>query len=401
MSEHKSILRIFISHKDVNQCPSLEDAYRVIYDEVSKINTSGLHHELIEIRLMDYQMGRDLSNPHNPTFQSANSLIKTAANAHAIFTLVDGDMSPRIKKWYTSQIKKVRRESDEQMVPMPIFWNIADSDSKANCEKFHRSNDSDYIYKYSTLEELRDFVNKILQDLTRRWAQRIEYKKPIPTLESNRLKRKIKHFIYSLIFLALAVLLYLLFPKIQNMIFSSDGLDKGLTNDIPDEIVEEQPSFEGNNTPIVEPEAPKPLEPPTNKHETYNSSIKPNDTPEMADGCYILTGIEGDFYTALISFIESSSELRRMPGAKEEWTIQISQSKLECGIDDGDYFVDLAVSVNIINNRNGTYLPQIPLFKNERIMSPISYEDAFRQASSEEFAELIAKSIINSIKNEK
>ena len=116
---------------------------------------------------------------------------------------------------------------------------------------------------------------------------------------------------------------------------------------------------------------------------------------------YRLTVNDDYLGTTLLSILESISELRQFPNSEVKWDISISQNRIERGIDDGDYFVDLVVSVKITNNITGAALQQLPLFKNECIMSPISYEDAFRQASSEEFAELIARSIINSIKNEK
>ena len=80
-NKKKSILKIFISHKDVSECRSLENAYRVFQEEVARINTDGLHKDLIEVELQDYQIDRDMSDPNNPTFQSAESLIKDASNA--------------------------------------------------------------------------------------------------------------------------------------------------------------------------------------------------------------------------------------------------------------------------------------------------------------------------------
>ena len=138
LTDAKHILRIFVSHKDVNECPSLADAYKVIQEEADKINRSGLQRHLIEIQPQDYQIGRDLSNPQRGTFQSADSLKNDAYRAHAVFTLVDGDISPRIRDWYKQQIKKVQKEAKDRQIPMPIFWDTSSAESKAKFEAVHR-----------------------------------------------------------------------------------------------------------------------------------------------------------------------------------------------------------------------------------------------------------------------
>ena len=43
----KWILKIFVAHKDFSGCSSLEEAYRVIQEEVDKINTHGLQKDLL------------------------------------------------------------------------------------------------------------------------------------------------------------------------------------------------------------------------------------------------------------------------------------------------------------------------------------------------------------------
>ena len=419
-NKKKSILKIFISHKDLSECRSLENAYRVFQEEVARINTDGLHNDLIEVELQDYQIDRDMSNPNNPTFQSAESLIKDASNAHAIFTLVYGDISPRIKKWYKAQIRAVKSENVNQQIPMPIFWNVANAESMSNCEAFHKNNDSDYIYKYSTLEELRSIVNNLLQQYTSRWARLISRDIHVPTLESNRLKKTLKRLIYSFIFLVLAVILYLLWPRIQDMIYlppaneprieSQDAQDRESDTLVFDDYkngkveldkkVSDQSGYSESDSALSET-SPCPTESPGQPTTPKPDTIQPYNRTMVKENGYRLTVNDDYLGTTLLSILESTSELRQFPNSEVKWDISISQNRIERGIDDGDYFVDLVVSVKITNNITGAALQQLPLFKNERIMSPISYEDAFRQASSEEFAELIAKSIINSIKNEK
>lgn len=129
------------------------------------------------------------------------------------------------------------------------------------------------------------------------------------------------------------------------------------------------------------------------QHETESKPVY------LHDG-FVLTGLSGDFENYVLTQIETTSELRRAPGKKVQWGISITERKNQRGLDDGDYFVDLSVSVSIINNKTGKSLPQLPLYKNECIGSPISYEDAFNAAASEEFAKLIAIGIVNAIKNE-
>ena len=129
------------------------------------------------------------------------------------------------------------------------------------------------------------------------------------------------------------------------------------------------------------------------QHETESKPVY------LHDG-FVLTGLSGDFENYVLTQIETTSELRRAPGKKVQRGISITERKNQRGLDDGDYFVDLSVSVSIINNKTGLSLPQLPLYKNECIGSPISYEDAFNAAASEEFAKRIAIGIVNAIKNE-
>lgn len=223
--ESKPILRIFVSHRDIAECTSLMGAYNVIKEEVLKINSSGPQRHQIEIELQDYQIDRDLSNPNNGTFQSADTLKKDAAQAHAIFILVEGkdgkdaNISERIEKWYHKNIRIVQVEEKENQVPIPIFWNISDDKSKENCENFHKSDSCDKIIKYNSLEKLRSEVAILLFELTGRWASRIHGRQSVPTLDSIIKKRRKKLFLFSvaIFFLLLCILLYFSYPKIQHL----------------------------------------------------------------------------------------------------------------------------------------------------------------------------------------
>ena len=221
----KPIISIFVSHRDIAECPSLVEVYNVIKEEVHKINSYGPQRHLIEIELQDYQIDRDLSNPNNGTFQSADTLKKDAAQAHAVFILVEGkdgkdaNISERIEKWYHKNIRIVQVEEKENQVPIPIFWNISDDKSKENCEHFHKSDSCDKIIKYNSLEELRSNVADLLFELTGRWASRIHGRQSIPTLDSIIKKRRKKLFLFSvaIFFLLLCILLYFLYPKFQHL----------------------------------------------------------------------------------------------------------------------------------------------------------------------------------------
>ena len=123
----KHVLKIFVSHQDLNKFPNIRDACRILDEEKNRINNEGRQKDLIEVRIVDYQYWRNLANPSNSTYQSANSLKDDASNAHAVFTLVDGDISPRIRKWYNVQIRRVRKEKEERRIHMPIFWDTSTS----------------------------------------------------------------------------------------------------------------------------------------------------------------------------------------------------------------------------------------------------------------------------------
>lgn len=215
----KHILRVFVPHRSFSGRPSLEQAYDALKEEVDKINGEGLQKHLIELELQDFEKERGLSNPSSSTFQSAETLVKDAESAHAVFTLVDGDMTAKFKDWYCRQIRRVMREKDEDKVPMPIFWKTAGPDSLENykefCDEF--KDDCDYIETYETVEQFREKAAHWLEELSFRWAARITRGQEVPTLASNRRRRSRKWFLIGLILALLGAGFCFLWPYLKGM----------------------------------------------------------------------------------------------------------------------------------------------------------------------------------------
>ena len=211
----KRILKIFVSHQSLNRHPLLSEACKILEEEKDKINQEYRGEEkddLLEIKFLDFQRWHTIANPHNSPFQSAKSLRKDAANCNAVFFLIDEDFSPRVKKWYDLQIRRESKENNERRVPLPVFWNILDPESAKKCNAYFFDDDSDYINRYRTMEELRPIVAKKLSQLAKRWATQIEHKRTPPTLASNRKRRC---FIRGLEFCALAAAIYFSWHLIQ------------------------------------------------------------------------------------------------------------------------------------------------------------------------------------------
>lgn len=215
----KHVLRIYVPHRSFAGRPALEQVFDVLKEEVDRINKQGLQKHLIELELQDCEKERDLSNPSSSTFQSAETLRKTAENAHAVFVLVDSEMNGKTKDWYQRQIRKVMREKDEDKVPMPVFWKTASPDSRENyrefCEEF--KDDCDYIETFETLDQFRERAAHWLEELSFRWAARITRGKEVPTLASNRSRKLKRRLLIGLILALLCAGLCLLFPYVKGM----------------------------------------------------------------------------------------------------------------------------------------------------------------------------------------
>lgn len=309
----KHVLKIFVSHQDLNKFPNIRDACRILDEEKNRINNEGRQKDLIEVRIVDYQYWRNLANPSNSTYQSANSLKDDASNAHAVFTLVDGDISPRIRKWYNVQIRRVRKEKEERRIHMPIFWDTSTSVSADNCEAFYQKNDSDFVFRYNSMDELRGLLASELKQLTDRWATTISRQQTVPTLASNLLRRRIKWLISGIVFAALCLSVYMLWPRIKDLC-SRDAINT------PVETVDEsQVNSSLSDESIASPEITPPHSNGQNLanrgEDTPGESKKPGESSKASaatirvdNSAYIdvkaLT-FTGDYNAQLISSIES------------------------------------------------------------------------------------------------
>lgn len=429
-TEKKHVLKLFVSHRDGSMTPALNNQLDVVKQVVEDINRNGTQKDLIEIKLQDYQINRNLSNPSTGTFQSLNSLMQDAENAHALFVLIDGDISDTIRNWYNPRIAMVRREKKEGQVLIRFFWNTADAVSMENCEKFLDSPDRDYVIKYNSLEDLRDHVRKELSDCSNRWAALITRKKPVPTLAAIRKKsanRVLAAFVGILVVM-LAIFVYKSWPKLQARLYPS--ISEPIIHEQQDET-EKEKEKEDLRKRIEAAETMIDLGQYDSASDSLNalkgvckkewgseikridsllevvsrSSVPPPPPPVLPkpkvllENGYEISGIEGDFKTMILHGIESNSNLRQYYDKEVQWSVQIKEERIQRGVDDGDYFVDFHVSVAIINNKTGE-MAQLPLLKNERVGSPISFEDAFRMAITQPFVNQIVNEIIERIQNE-
>lgn len=425
-TEKKHVLKLFVSHRDGSMTPALNNQLDVVKQVVEDINRNGTQKDLIEIKLQDYQINRNLSNPSTGTFQSLNSLMQDAENAHALFVLIDGDISDTIRNWYNPRIAMVRREKKEGQVLIRFFWNTADAVSMENCEKFLDSPDRDYVIKYNSLEDLRDHVRKELSDCSNRWAALITRKKPVPTLAAIRKKKSANRVLAALVgilVIMLAIFVYMSWPKLQARLCPSSGSDTdGEQVEAEKEALRKR--IETAETMIdlgqydSASDSLNALKGVCKKE--WSSEIKridsllevvsrnpvlPPPPPVLSkpkvllENGYEISGIEGDFKTMILHGIESNSNLRQYYDKEVQWSVQIKEERIQRGVDDGDYFVDFHVSVAIINNKTGE-MAQLPLFKNECVGSPISFEDAFRMAITQPFVNQIVNEIIERIQNE-
>lgn len=422
-TEKKHVLKLFVSHRDGSMTPALNNQLDVVKQVVEDINRNGTQKDLIEIKLQDYQINRNLSNPSTGTFQSLNSLMQDAENAHALFVLIDGDISDTIRNWYNPRIAMVRREKKEGQVLIRFFWNTADAVSMENCEKFHDSPDRDYVIKYNSLEDLRDHVRKELSDCSNRWAALITRKKPVPTLAAIRKKRVLAALVGILVVM-LAIFVYMSWPKLQARLCPSisgpvtqELLDEAEKEDLRKRIktAETMIALGQYNSAsdslnalkgVCEKEWSSEIKCIDSLLEVVSrSSVPPLSPPVppkpkvLLENGYEISGIEGAFKTMILHGIESNSNLRQYYDKEVQWSVQIKEERIQRGVDDGDYFVDFHVFVAIINNKTGE-MAQLPLFKNERVGSPISFEDAFRMAITQPFVNQIVNEIIERIQNE-
>lgn len=221
-------LKIIVLHQSSVNHPALKGAYEVIREEAQKINEGVAYKNLPKIRVDDWEF----SQPDSGSIQNLEKIKEDADNANAVFILADGDISPDTRKWYESAIKESLNETRKRQVRIPIFWNISTEQYKKNFEDFcnsgsrHEYNKRDKIYPYDTPEikpdantPLRPQVESLLIQLANKWSAMINRKETIPTLMSNRIRRRKRR--RTAIFLALLLgllgpLIYFLWPTIND-----------------------------------------------------------------------------------------------------------------------------------------------------------------------------------------
>lgn len=182
----KEIVNIFVSHgswkSEGKEC--LREAFDALERVVEEFNKVIDYRDHFEIRLSDFQ-----KNP-NATYQSLEELMKNADKFHAVFVLVEGQLSPAIKDWYIEKEKILKETKEEQRVPIPVFWDISNDSSANNFEEFCKENQKErnYIHSYRTPDERDEELRKTLKKYAVDWNQKIIKGEILPTMEENRRK---------------------------------------------------------------------------------------------------------------------------------------------------------------------------------------------------------------------
>lgn len=182
----KEIVNIFVSHgswkTEGKEC--LREAFDALEKVVEEFNKVIDYRDHFEIRLSDFQ-----KNP-NATYQSLEELMKNADKFHAVFVLVEGQLSPAIKDWYIEKEKILKETKEEQRVPIPVFWDISNDSSANNFEEFCKENQKErnYIHSYRTPDERDEELRKTLKKYAVDWNQKIIKGEILPTMEENRRK---------------------------------------------------------------------------------------------------------------------------------------------------------------------------------------------------------------------
>lgn len=454
----KEIVNIFVCHEnwksDKKQC--LETAYNALMAKVKELNESLPWRDSFEIRLPSWE------KTPNAILQNRETLLKDADKAHAVIVLVEGNITPAAKEWYAEKAKILEETDEERRVPIHVFWDISEDSSRKNFEEFCNENPQkgNYIRTYRHDEELNEELDKLLNPLASRWYSRIENHKPLPTMEGNRLEeeeRKKKEAeekekkekearhrklckAFCIFFGAIAFFAFVCFafykhwPQYQmdhvrasmneritrvESLMSQEEFDQArdtlniLSQECRDDWTDEKGKIDSLlkilSSPAAE-DASEPNPPHPQEISSVGGMVLPGNggnpnyptTNVFLESGYSIESvdIDHDFLTMITSQIESKSNLRQYPGKEVRWTVRLSKTKYERGVVTEDYYIDLSVSAEIIDNIKGE-LAQLPLFKRECVMSSISYEDAFKEAADETLAGQIADSIINSINYEK
>lgn len=440
----KEVLTIFAAHSDFKNYPLVERAYDILTEVVDKYNHTGLHKDKLEIKTREFQRDQNLSNPNAPKIQTASSIMKEAEKSATVFTLVEGSMSERIREWYLDALNLVKKEKADNQTPLPVFWNIASAESEAKYNSFIQNlPDSNFIHTYKDDKELSEIFSNMISELATSWVRSIERGKAIPTLSSIRKRNKIRIlFKWAILGVVIAFVFFVLcWCSARNKRSATvkpivdvhkEQFQRRITN-AEDLIHQEQyaPARDSLNVlkgackPEWSEEKAKvdslldtiPATPfvgtPSSRSGSSAYSDKAHsgkvdgNNPQMTlsynSNAYEIQyiGAGSDFKTLIQQSIESVSSLRRIEGKNALWHIMITELRSERGIDDGDFFVNVTVNVDIVNNQTGVHLPQLEPFKVlPPAYSPISYEDAYNQAENKDLANKIALGIKNRLSNE-
>lgn len=428
----KEIVNIFVSHgswkSEGKEC--LREAFDALERVVEEFNKVIDYRDHFEIRLSDFQ-----KNP-NATYQSLEELMKNADKFHAVFVLVEGQLSPAIKDWYIEKEKILKETKEEQRVPIPVFWDISNDSSAKNFEEFCKENQKErnYIHSYRTPDERDEELRKTLKKYAVDWNQKIIKGEILPTMEENRRKAEeerrrhrrnvILGFIGAVFFFAVAYLaVYKLWPNFKpnpnraGKPGQEQPIPEPYRNDLEKRISNAevlvakkkyQQAIDSLNA--IKAKCPSDYIDLVYKVDSMMKALPPMvpDKQHIPSQKVILengysiepVNIDNDFLTNISSLIKSKSGIPLYEGNNVLWTVSISETRSERGVVYGDYYVDLSVSVLIKNNTTEEKIP-LTTFERKSVKSSISYVDAYKEAHDEALAEQVADGIINIINYEK
>lgn len=315
--------------------------------------------------------------------QKESDIIEYGRNCDGVIFLIEGQMGERQEAGYDDILA---RKANGTPAPEMFIYVFTGKNNESSKELLGYLDSKGVVYdEFTSRYELKGHLSDVL-------------KKRFPS-KVPRWPLWVKILLPTAVAAILAILLAPLYRPWLNRL-KDGGSGRAEIVELPADVAIVDDSTKANIPSLQE-------EPGTrvdnhNKNGSKNGPTIPAEaTIIYLQNGYALTGISGVFENYILTQIESTSDLRRAPGKQVQWGISLTETKYERGVDDGDYFVDLSVSVSITNNKTGLAIPQLPLYKNECIGSPISYEEAFIAAASEEFAKRIANGIVNIIKNEK
>lgn len=396
----------FVSHRSFEEDSKLEACYKSLLSAVNIVN--GLNREALQINLREYQKGPSGN-------QTASTLEDEALKAPCIIFLIGDEMSLRQKQWYRDylDLNRALKEKGEDQVELLVYWRKSCKGKRAKKAFEKETPGATFIRHYSNADELETLAQNDISRIANTFSKSLDAGKNLPKFEvldgftprfketgdsestpnnKDSLKKVIGWFLIAVALVMLGILFW-------KQCSAEKPNDKETGYVVT--VVDDPASSDSNDTTTRETVVP------VNVNERSGNSTKGNKpivTPikSYIQNGYTLTGIDGDFKDLILEKIESSSPLRQYSGKDVQWSIQLSETKIERGIDDGDFFVDVKVSVTIINNQTGAQLAKLPLYKNgQPIGSSLSYEDAFIEAENEELALRIADGIVKSIYNEK